>query len=89
MRPRSLKRAKQERLYNMMRVEFLAAHPRCEFPGCTQPSSLIHHAKGRDGDLLCDAEFFRALCDPHHRHVHANPAESYESGLLVRRHGAA
>ena len=27
------------------------------------------------------------LCEAHHRHVHANPAESYANGFLVRANG--
>lgn len=58
----------------------------CEFPGCTDAAQVIHHRKGR-GFPGCHApELLAHLCEPHHIHVHAHPAESRANGLMVSRH---
>lgn len=57
---------------------------------------IVHHRKLRGMGGTSDPEIhaldnLAVLCggptgrDGHHGHVHDNPAESYESGLLVRR----
>ena len=52
---------------------------------------IVHHriirgmGSTRD-ESIHDLDNLAVLCDfAHHRHVHANPAEAYELGLLVRR----
>ena len=61
--------------------------------GSTEPCDhrlVVHHvspkgmggSKHRDPDRL---DNLVVLCDRHHREVHANPARSYDTGLLKRR----
>ena len=58
---------------------------RCEHPsGCTDTATVHHHRAGRTRH---GAEFLMHLCDHHHRHVHANPEESYANGAMLHRHG--
>ena len=57
MRAVSKKRAAQMRVYSRKRVEFLTAHPVCEFPsGCLNAATDVH--QGRNGDCW----FLAALC---------------------------
>ena len=57
---------------------------RCEHPsGCTDTATVHHHRAGRTRH---GAEFLMHLCH-HHRHVHANPEESYANGAMLHRHG--
>lgn len=55
-------------------------------PECTGRGVLAHHVRTRHprDDSLDNLLW---LCDPCHRHIHANPAEAYDHGWL-RRHGA-
>lgn len=54
---------------------------------------MRHHRQGRtpitlDDDTeidVDDAEHTLDLCYPCHLYVHAHPAESYESGWMIRR----
>lgn len=80
---RTAKRKGQERIYGVLRNEFLAANPGCE--RCGWPATLVHHKAGRRGALLLDVDLFAALCDPCHQWVHAHVAEARELGLMVSR----
>ncbi len=52
---------------------------------------IVHHRRirgmgGSSDPTIHDLEWLVVLCDfGHHRWVHANPSDSYELGLLVRR----
>lgn len=46
----------------------------------------VHHRQGR-GSRLLDLDLLVTLCAVHHAHCHANVAESYANGLLLRRVG--
>lgn len=80
---RSHKRSAQERACARLRPEWMAAHPWCE--RCGAPATDLHHRKGRTGALLCDSRWFAALCAHCHQHTHDQPAESYRTGLMLRR----
>jgi len=51
---------------------------RCQGP------TVVHHRKLRKHGGTHDPENLVALCNWAHLHVHANPAESYANGLLIR-----
>ncbi len=86
IKPRSTKRAKEERwYYSVSRPEYLAKHPVCEFEGCLDKSVQIHHKKGRIGDLLNDQTFFMAVCDEHHKWIERNPKAAKKRGYSVNR----
>lgn len=84
---RSDKRAKQEREYSKLRVEFLTANPDCQVgvDGCTGEASEVHHKAGRIGDLLTDVSKFCAACHNCHVWVENNPKESMERGFILSR----
>lgn len=56
----------------------------CEFPGCTKRASHFHHRLMRSHGGPGTVENCAHLCVHHHDHVHANPAESYANGMLIR-----
>lgn len=83
MRTRTPKRQRQEREYARLRRTWLVEHPWCE--RCGAPATDLHHRKGRTAALLCDSRYFAALCSACHTHAHDQPAESYRTGLMLRR----
>lgn len=85
MRPRSKKRAAQERIYAKIRKVYLFCHPNCEVVGCGCESSEIHHRKGRIGDLLTDEKFFMAVCRSHHNYIENHPIEAKDQGYSLSR----
>ena len=79
----SSKRAEQIAEYQELGRVFLAENPVCQV--CRNARSTDkHHRSKRDGARLVDFENMMALCNPCHRHIHANPAWAYEQGFLVR-----
>lgn len=86
MRARSPKRAVADAADRVLRDEFMAAHPRCEYPGCSSPSHDRHHMHTRNTrpDLIHDPRYWRALCRACHRRVTEYPAEAVELGLSLR-----
>jgi len=85
IRPRSVKRLKQERQYAKLRKVYLHCHPTCEVKGCEAPSTELHHRRGRVGDLLTDESNFLAVCRPHHNYIESHPAEAKEHGYSLTR----
>lgn len=74
----------------------------CAFPGCgrhvahlergTGFGFAIHHRRpkskgGTSLEWVNEAANGVLLCEHHHRDVHAEPAESYANGFLVRANG--
>jgi len=54
------------------------------------PGPVVHHRRRRKGQPDVHAlEWLETLCGFHHVHVHANVAESYANGLLVKSQVAA
>lgn len=63
------KRAKELRQYSPIRRKFLQQHPMCELridEDCTDVSTEVHHAAGRENGRLLKEEDFKAAC----RHCH-------------------
>jgi len=85
IRPRSVKRLKQERQYIRLKNFYLYHHPGCEIEGCMAPATEIHHKMGRTGDLLTDTRYFLGVCRPHHNYIESNPAEAKEHGYSLTR----
>ena len=86
--PRSDKRAKQERVYAVLRKSFLERHPICQMqiPGvCTGKSQELHHMAGRIGNLLLDEQYFKAGCHSCHVYVETHPEEAKALGLSETR----
>lgn len=89
IKPRSDKRAKQERQYlNHDRKEYLAENPFCKFKGCGLEATDIHHMRGKIGKRLNDKRFFLGLCREHHSYIEVRPnfakANGYSLGRLSK-----
>jgi hypothetical protein len=85
IRPRSKKRAAQERKYIKLRDWYLEENPICEVKGCHSHSVDVHHKKGRIGELLTDFRYFLAVCRPHHNYIEHHPEESKAHGYSLSR----
>lgn len=85
IRPRSKKRAAQERIYAKQRQEIFRDQPKCQFSGCGRLASEVHHPAGRIGELLTKKELFVMLCHDHHVWVELNPVQAKEMGLSKDR----
>jgi hypothetical protein len=88
MRTVSRKRARQLAAYTKLRIDFLLAHPWCEFPlGCDRPVAVIHHRRGRFGGRLNDTAWWAASCIEHNNFAEDHTGEALELGWLVRIEG--
>lgn len=81
------------------REKFLLAHPYCQWylqeKGIPEDeahlhpeapkSNQIHHRRGRTGMRLLEEEFWLAVSDFGHKHIHTYTKESYEKGYLLPR----
>jgi hypothetical protein len=85
IRKRSIKRAKQERVYEKNKAEYFETVEHCEFPSCEVTNVTLHHMSGRCGDLLTDKSKFKALCWVHHQYCEENPLIAKELGLSLNR----
>lgn len=84
----SSKRANQNKIYSVMRRQFLKGKT-CEFPDCsakhTEEEQLtIHHKNSRRGEMLLDTRYWSALCLDHHRFITDNPKWAEENGFLIK-----
>lgn len=53
---------------------------------CGRLADDVHHRRGKATDAdRYDRSLLVSLCRQCHDHVHANPSESYATGLMVRR----
>jgi len=84
IKPRSKKRAAQEREYAKVRVEYLESHPECEVCGWFH-SFQIHHKKGRIGELLTDTKYFLAVCYTCHQKIEMWPKWAKEKSYSLSR----
>lgn len=78
----SAKRSREMREYSALRVEFLAAHPKCQMCG-TRIATDIHHKAGRTGTNYLDTATWAALCRRDHEWVHLNPRLARAQGWLA------
>jgi hypothetical protein len=60
MRARSIRRAKEYRVYLPLREQYLIENPRCR--RCGRPSVDVHHRRGRTGQRLLDMRWWAASC---------------------------
>jgi hypothetical protein len=85
IKPRSDKRAKQERLYSKQRKEYLEENPICRFEGCNLEATSTHHPEGRIGHRLNDKDKFIGLCMEHHEYIERNPNFAKANGYSLSR----
>ena len=83
IKPRSAKRAGEEREYLKRRDKYLTLHPECE--RCSLPANQIHHKKGKIGKLLINVMYFMAVCPDCHHWIENNPLKAKEEGYSVNR----
>ena len=81
----SKKQAKELRNYTKVRKGFLVSRPRCEFEGCNQVSTEVHHKAGRTGANLYNIGNFLAVCRTHHQWIELNPEEAKAKGYSLSR----
>jgi hypothetical protein len=79
---RSTKRARQERLYNGLIQDFLAAHPICPVTG--EQTTQIHHSAKRHGEWLNLQRYWIATSITGHMWIEDNKKEAEKYGLMVR-----
>lgn len=89
MRAVSPKRAKQLREYRPLRDAFLAANPRCQFPGCASPTEVLHHKRGRRGLRLLDQAWWAPSCNFHNDYAETHTGEALAIGWLIPIEGSA
>lgn len=87
IKPASKKRAKQNKEYQVIRIQFLINHPACEaMVKCKgNRATEVHHVQGRIADLLTDTNNFLSVCHSCHEFIENNPNEAKEMGLSVNR----
>lgn len=56
----------------------------CEWPACHTRATDLHHRLMRSQGGQHTASNVAHLCRRHHRHIHDHPAESYQTGWLIR-----
>jgi hypothetical protein len=89
VRTRSLKRQRQIREFIPQAEAFLAENPRCQFPGCTLPSTVVHHSRGRRGWRLLHRPWWKASCAPHNQFAEDETGAALECGWLLRIEGVS
>jgi len=83
IKPVSAKRNSEGAEYTRLRKEFLAAHPVCQFPGCTCREKLEIHHKARRGRFFLRTDTWMAVCRWCHTQIEQNPTWAKEHGYLV------
>jgi len=79
------KRALENIIYNSERIKFLQLPENRICPITNQPTTDVHHMKGRIGSLLLDKRFWKALSREGHKFVEENPIWAKENGYSLNR----
>ena len=84
----SKKRAKQNRLYAVLRKEYLVAHPRCKVCEDKQhvpvrAATEIHHMNKRHGERLNDMSMWLPVCHTCHMVIEHAKKDAREVGYLM------
>lgn len=84
---RSPKRAKEEREYSLLRIDFLTKNHMCQahLTGCTGIATDVHHKQGRIGKLLLDILKWLSVCRSCHNWIETHPKEAQELGFSLKR----
>jgi hypothetical protein len=82
----SSKKAKLDKVYSVLREQFIKQHPVCQakLNGCTLSATDIHHkysGKNRSQYYL-DSTTWMAICRNCHRWIHDNPKSAKELDYL-------
>ena len=81
----SKKRQIQNLQYSVLRTEFLGKKENQICPITGNPTTDIHHKKGRVGELFLDTKYWVALSREGHRFVEENPEWAKEKGYSLNR----
>ena len=75
-----------QKIYSVLRKDFLKDHPNCEagLENCTHEATTIHHKLSR-GKLLNVTEFWIAVCMHCHDFIERHPKVAKELGLSLSR----
>ncbi len=73
------------RVYRRQAAAYKIANPTCSGPVCRQPTSDVHHTRGRSGSLLLDERFWRPVCRKCHDWIAAEPEAARAVGLLCAK----
>lgn len=86
IRPVSKSRAPQLARYRKLRADFLE-ESKCK--ACFKiwkrepiPATQVHHTRGRVGRLLCEAQYWLAVCHECHEWITNHTAKARELGLV-------
>jgi len=82
IKPRSAKRAQEDKSYNAMVKAWL--HGKI-CPECGLPATEVHHKKGRIGKLLLDIRFWLPVTPDCHKKIELNPEWAKEKGYSLSR----
>ena len=84
--PKVSEKRKIENLkYSVLRTEFLGKKENQICPITKQPTTDIHHKKGRVGSLFLDTQYWIALSREGHKFVEENPEWAKENGYSLNR----
>jgi len=80
----SKKLSKKRGEYNLLATQYKKDNPTCKV--CeVNPTTDIHHVKGRVGPLLCDVNYFLNVCRTCHTKIEENPEWAKEMGYVMNR----
>lgn len=82
LRKMSAKRKQEIGAWYLLKAFILRYRPYCEIIDCLQPSTEVHHKKGR-GKYLTDERYLMAICSEHHRYIHDNGRWARTQGYLI------
>lgn len=86
--PQISKKRKIEMLrYSVLRTEFLAKPVNKICPITKQPTTDVHHKRGRVGSLYLDTKYWVALSREGHKFVEENPEWAKKNGYSESRLG--
>lgn len=81
----SEKRKTEIQQYTILRKEFLSDPKNQTCPITKQPTTDIHHMKGRIGSLFLDTRYWLAVSREGHRMIEENPEWAKEKGYSLNR----
>ncbi|QQU04200.1 hypothetical protein [Myroides odoratus] len=85
IKPISDKRKTEIQQYTILRKEFLSDPKNQICPITKQPTTDVHHKKGRVGSLFLDTRYWLAVSREGHRIIEENPEWAKENGYSLNR----
>lgn len=86
IKPKADKQDPLDKLYSIMRKDFLSLHPGCQarLQGCSLQSTDVHHKKGRGLHYL-DKLTWLSVCRSCHTWIELHPKEAKELNFSLNR----